>query len=64
MGPIALLRGKVVETHKDLCAAITLRYSDAPKETQGIVSIEKDNGTKSEILTNRAEESDYIKYRI
>jgi len=64
MGPIALLRGEMVETHKDLCAAITLRYSDAPKETQGIVSIEKGNGTKSEILTNKAEESDYIKYRI
>jgi hypothetical protein len=65
VGPIALLRGETVESHKDLCAAITLRYSDAPKETQGIVNVEKDNGVhKSEILANKAEESDYIKYRI
>jgi tRNA U34 2-thiouridine synthase MnmA/TrmU len=65
MGPNALLRGQNTETHKQFCAAITLRYSDAPKETQGIIIVEKDNGSqKSEITTNRAEESDYIKYRI
>jgi tRNA U34 2-thiouridine synthase MnmA/TrmU len=65
MGPTTLLRGEITDGNLKLCTAITLRYSDAPKETQGIVIVEENNGTKkSEILTNRAEESDYIKYRI
>jgi tRNA U34 2-thiouridine synthase MnmA/TrmU len=65
VGPITILRGLGTEAHKKLCAAITLRYSDAPKESQGVIIIEKDGGAqKAEILTSRAEESDYIKYRI
>lgn len=66
VGPTALLRGSDLGDNKQqLCAAITLRYSDAPKENKETVVIEKGNGTqKSEILTKAAEESDYIKYRI
>lgn len=65
MGPIALLRGQNKEPYKQLCAAITLRYSDAPKGTQGTVVIEQDSGAlKSEIVTYRADESEYTKYRI
>ncbi|MFY9301545.1 MAG: tRNA (5-methylaminomethyl-2-thiouridylate)-methyltransferase [Candidatus Nitrosotenuis sp.] len=65
MGPIALLRGQNKEPYKQLCAAITLRYSDAPKDTQGTVVIEQDGGAqKSEITTSRADEYDYTKYRI
>ncbi len=65
VGPIALLRGDVTESHKKLCAAVTLRYSDAPKDTTEIVIVEKDPGTtKTEISTNRADESEYIKYRV
>jgi tRNA U34 2-thiouridine synthase MnmA/TrmU len=65
MGPTSLLRGETTESHKELSAAITLRYSDAPKEAQGIINIERDGGTvRSEIITKSAEESDYIKYRI
>ena len=65
MGPIAILRGDTTPTHTQFCAAVTLRYSDAPKEAQGGVIVEKNNGAeKSEIATNRAEEQDYLKYRI
>jgi predicted ribosome quality control (RQC) complex YloA/Tae2 family protein len=65
MGPIALLRGQNTGVHKQLCAAITLRYSDAPKESQGTIIVEQDGGAqKSEITTHRADESDYTKYRI
>jgi tRNA U34 2-thiouridine synthase MnmA/TrmU len=65
MGPTALLRGQVTESHKQLCAAITLRYSDAPKETQGTIIVEQDGGSsKYEITAHRADESDYAKYRI
>jgi hypothetical protein len=65
VGPNALLRGKNTENYKELCSAITLRYSDAPKETNGVIIVEKDNGSqKSEILTRAAQETDYIQYRI
>lgn len=63
VGPNTLLRGDNVETHKQISAAITLRYSDAPKETPGIIIVEKANG-KSEISISRAQESEYIQYRI
>jgi hypothetical protein len=63
VGPNTLLRGDNVENHKQITAAITLRYSDAPKETPGIVIVEKTND-KSEISITRAEESEYIQYRI
>jgi len=63
VGPNTLLRGVNVENHKQISAAITLRYSDAPKETLGIVIVEKAND-KSEISISRAEESEYIQYRI
>lgn len=65
MGPNAILRGDNAESHLQFCAGITLRYSDAPKESQQAVIVEKNNGAeKSEILTGRAEEQDYLKYRI
>ncbi len=63
VGPNTLLRGDNVENHKQITAAITLRYSDAPKEAPGIVIVEKAND-KSEISINRAEESEYLQYRI
>lgn len=63
VGPNTLLRGDNVESHKQITAAITLRYSDAPKETPGIVIVEKANN-KSEISVNKAEESEYLQYRI
>lgn len=63
VGPNTLLRGDNVETHKQISAAITLRYSDAPKEIPGIIIVEKANG-KSEISISRAQESEYIQYRI
>jgi tRNA U34 2-thiouridine synthase MnmA/TrmU len=63
VGPNTLLRGDNIENYKLISAAITLRYSDAPKETQGIVIVEKANN-KSEILASSAEESEYTQYRI
>jgi len=63
VGPNTLLRGDNVESHRQITAAITLRYSDAPKETPGTVVAEKAND-KSEISVNRAAESEYLQYRI
>ncbi|QLH08089.1 tRNA (5-methylaminomethyl-2-thiouridylate)-methyltransferase [Candidatus Nitrosotenuis sp. DW1] len=63
VGPNALLRGDNVENHKQITAAITLRYSDAPKETPGTIIVEKAND-KSEISVIRAEEPEYLQYRV
>jgi len=63
VGPITLLRGESTQNYLELGAAITLRYSDAPKEVSSIVVAQK-NGTKSEISTIPAKEEAYLQYRI
>ena len=63
VGPNTLLRGDNIENYKQITAAITLRYSDAPKEVPGILIVEKASD-KSEISITRAEESEYLQYRI
>jgi tRNA-specific 2-thiouridylase len=63
VGPISLLRGQDIEHNLKLAAAITLRYSDAPKDQQGIVILEKDN-TKTEISVLQISEPEYLQYRI
>ncbi len=63
VGPISLLRGQDSEKNMKLAAAIALRYSDAPRDKEGIVLTEK-NGTKSEIVTGGITEPEYLQYRI
>jgi hypothetical protein len=58
-----MLRGDNSEKNLKLAAAITLRYSDAPKDQIGTVLTEK-NDTKSEISTASIAESEYLQYRI
>ena len=63
VGPISMLRGDDSEKNLKLAAAITLRYSDAPRDLQCTVITEK-SGTKSEISTSSVAESEYLQYRI
>lgn len=63
MGPVSILRGENLEDHKSLCASVTLRYSDAPKETDQTVIIQHGEQS-SEISAKSASESDYIHFRI
>jgi len=63
VGPISILRGDDSETNLRLAAAITLRYSDAPKDIQCIILTEKVD-KKSEISTTSIPESEYLQYRI
>jgi tRNA-uridine 2-sulfurtransferase len=63
VGPISLLRGDNPENNLKLAAAITLRYSDAPKDLQSAVIAQK-NYISSEISVKGVAESDYLKYRI
>ncbi len=63
MGPVSILRGENLEQHKPLCAAVTLRYSDAPKDSENIVTIQHSDAI-SEISAKSASESDYIQFRI
>jgi hypothetical protein len=58
-----MLRGNDSEKNLKLAAAITLRYSDAPRDLQCIVLAEK-NDMKSEISTVSVAESEYLQYRI
>lgn len=64
VGPVSILRGQPKESHKQLCARITLRYSDAPKTEPASVIVENVGATQSEILTTAAAEDEYIKFRI
>jgi tRNA-uridine 2-sulfurtransferase len=63
VGPISLLRGNDSENNLSLAAAITFRYSDAPKDLTGIVLVQK-NDTIYEISTTGISEPEYLKYRI
>ena len=62
VGPIVLLRGENVDNHLEFSASVTLRYSDAPKNTMGIVIVHKSKNV--EISVKSAEETSYIKFRI
>ncbi len=62
VGPISILRGKNSEDYLKLSANITLRYSDAPKDTPCVVVIQANN--KSEITAISVDESEYLKFRI
>ena len=63
LGPVSILRGKNAKDHVKFASSITLRYSDAAKGQQGIVTVKKDS-LSEEIKTDRAEEESYIKFRM
>lgn len=63
VGPISLLRGDDSENDLKMASDITLRYSDAPKDLQGIVLVQK-NGLCSEMVASAIGESEYLKFRI
>ncbi len=63
VGPVSLIRGKSVQDNVEFGAAITLRYGDAPKDTQSVVTVQK-NDERSEVSAVPAVESAYLQYRI
>ncbi len=63
VGPVSILRGKNAKDHIKFASSVTLRYSDAPKDQQEIVTIKNDNKSE-EISTKGIEEQDYIEFRI
>lgn len=62
VGPVSLLRGEASPSLK-LASDITFRYSDAPKDSQGTMIVQK-NDTVSEISASSIAETEYLKYRI
>ena len=52
-----------IEKFESLAAAITLRYSDAPKDKESMVITEKGKN-RVNLSIKSAEESSYLKYRI
>ena len=63
VGPISILRGKNPKSHIEFAASITLRYSDAPENEQGVVIVKNDN-LSEEISSKCAVEESYIKFRM
>lgn len=63
MGPVSILRGKNADDHISLASSVTLRYSDAPKDTQNYVRVTKDK-KQDEVIAYSAKEESYIKFRI
>ena len=57
-----MLRGDDVNKHVEFSASVTLRYSDAPKNKTGVVTVHKNED--AEISVMPAEETSYTKLRI
>ena len=62
VGPSVMLRGDGIDKHVEFSASVTLRYSDAPKNKIGVVTVHKNEDI--EISVKYAEEISYIKLRI
>jgi len=62
VGPIVMLRGQTGDKHIEFSASVTLRYSDAPKNKTGVVTVHKNEDV--EVAVKSAEESSYTKLRI
>ena len=56
------LRGNNTDKHIEFSAGVTLRYSDAPKNKTGTVTVHKNEDM--EVVTKPTEESSYVKLRI
>ncbi len=63
VGPVSLFRGENSQNFLELAAAITLRYSDAPKDIASVVVSQKKD-IKSELSVMPVDESSYLQYRI
>ena len=62
VGPPVLLSGDNTGKHVEFSASVTLRYSDAPKNETGVVTVHINEDV--EISVKSAEETSYIKLRI
>ncbi|MGY5148442.1 MAG: tRNA (5-methylaminomethyl-2-thiouridylate)-methyltransferase [Candidatus Nitrosopumilus sp. bin_68KS] len=63
LGPVSILRGKNAKSHVGFAASVTLRYSDAPKSQDWIVTV-KNNDLVEEVSSQCTEEESYIKFRM
>ena len=62
LGPSSMIRGTGVKAHVDFAASVTLRYSDAPKET--ICGVDVISGdSKIQVDAKGATEEEYLKFR-
>ena len=64
VGPTTLLRGNNLDKHVMFSAKITLRYSDAPKNKSGIITIRKNHDVIEEIRVTYPKETSYVEFRI
>ncbi|MEM3041797.1 MAG: hypothetical protein QXG97_07240 [Nitrososphaerota archaeon] len=64
VGPVTLYIGEERKELIEKAAAITLRYSDAPKDAKGKVTYKDENGGTLEIITVSAKDEELEKLRI
>ncbi|KAF6248231.1 tRNA (5-methylaminomethyl-2-thiouridylate)-methyltransferase [Nitrosopumilus sp. b3] len=63
LGPVSILRGNNSKSHVKFAASVTLRYSDAPKNQDCVVTV-KNNELIEEVISQCAKEESYIKFRM
>lgn len=63
VGPTSIIRGRVTEENLRLAAAVTLRYSDAPRGREAVIVTSRD-GKRSEVSVRVAQEASYLGLRI
>ena len=63
MGPTSIIRGGNAHRHVEFSASVTLRYSDAPTDKEGVVLV-RDADDTSEVSCTAAREAAYDKFRI
>ena len=63
LGPSSMIRGTNAKLYVDFGASVTIRYSDAPRDTQCKVSIVSGD-SQVQVDAKAATEDDYLKFRI
>lgn len=63
MGPVSMIRGSSAQDHVGLAAAVTLRYSDAPRDSDAVVTV-RSGGSATEVSARAAPEESYAGLRI
>lgn len=64
VGPTSILRGSTAGTHVKFAASVTLRYSDAPKNSSAKIVLVEEGPDTQEVLVSAAAEDAYVGFRV
>ena len=63
MGPVSIIRGENAKEHVGFASSVTLRYSDAPRDGEGVI-VTRRGAESGEVACRCAAEEEYIGFRI